>query len=114
MSDDELKSSPKDFLEEKLIDRTRGGPVRWQMVLTIGVPGDNEDNPTLPWPDDRKAVSIGTLTISSATPQKGAECENINFDPLVMTDGIEPSTDPVLLFRSPAYAVSFSKRLNGK
>ena len=114
MSDDELKSAPKDFLEEKLIDRTRGGPVRWQMVLTIGVPGDNEDNPTLPWPDDRKAVSIGTLTISSATPQKGAECENINFDPLVMTDGIEPSTDPVLLFRSPAYAVSFSNRLNGK
>ena len=29
LSDDELKSAPKDFLEEKLIDRTRGGPVSY-------------------------------------------------------------------------------------
>lgn len=44
-------------------------------------------------------------------PQKGAECEAINFDPLVMADGIAPTNDPILLFRSPTYAVSFSKRL---
>jgi catalase len=46
-------------------------------------------------------------------PQKGADCEKINFDPLVMADGIAPSTDPILLFRSPAYAVSFAKRSGG-
>jgi catalase len=38
-------------------------------------------------------------------------CEPINFDPLVMADGIAPTDDPVLRFRSPAYAVSFAKRL---
>ena len=114
MSDDELRSSPPDFLEQKLIARIRHGPVRWTMMLVIGEPGDTENNPTVSWPDNRKVVNAGTLTISSATPQKGAECEKINFDPLVMADGIEPSNDPVLLFRSPAYAVSFSKRLSGK
>lgn len=113
MSDDELKSSPPNFLEQNLIKRTLHGPVQWDMILTIGVPGDPEDNPTLLWPPDRKEVKIGTLTISSATPQKGAECEKINFDPLVMADGIEPTNDPVLLFRSPAYAISFGKRLSG-
>jgi catalase len=113
MSDDELKSSPPNFLEEKLIERTKRGPVRWDMMLTIGVPGDPEDNPTLFWPKDRKEIKVGTLTISSATPQKGAECEKINYDPLVMTDGIEPTNDPVLLFRSPVYAISYSKRLSG-
>jgi catalase len=46
--------------------------------------------------------------------QKGAECETINYDPLVMADGIAPSNDPVLRFRSPAYAVSFGKRLSGQ
>lgn len=56
----------------------------------------------------------GTLTISSAMPQTGAECEKINYDPLVMSDGIAPTNDPVLLFRSPSYAVSFVKRLQGK
>lgn len=113
MSDDELNSSPPDFLEQKLIERVKHGPVRWDMILTIGEPGDPEDNPTLLWPSDRKEVKSGTLTISSAAPQKGAECERINFDPLVMVDAIEPTNDPVLLFRSSAYAISFGKRLSG-
>lgn len=113
MSDDELKSSPPNFLEQKLIERVKHGPVRWDMMLTIGKPGDPENNPTLLWPSDRKEVRVGTLTISSATSQKGAECEKINFDPLVMADGIEPTNDPVLLFRSSAYAISFGKRLGG-
>ena len=113
MSDDELKSSARNFLEQKLIERVKRGPVRWDMMLTIGAPGDPEDNPTLSWPSGRKEVRIGRLTISSATPQKGAECEKINFDPLGMADGIEPTNDPVLRFRSPAYGISFSKRLGG-
>lgn len=113
MSDEELKSSPPNFLEQKLIERVTKGAVRWNMILTIGKPGDTENNPTLLWPADRKEIKVGVLTISSAEPQKGAECEKINFDPLVMTDGIEPTNDPVLLFRSPAYAASFGKRIGG-
>jgi catalase len=83
------------------------------MMLTIGVAGDPEDNPTLAWPDERKQVKVGTLSLTSAMAQKGAACEPINFDPLVMADGIEPTKDPVLQFRSPAYAISFAKRLGG-
>jgi hypothetical protein len=30
----------------------------------------------------------------------------INFDPVVIADGIAPTDDPILLFRSPAYAIS--------
>jgi len=113
MSNDELDSSPPNFLEQRFNDRVKRGPVRWNMVLTIGIPGDPEDNPTLLWPADRQEVRIGTLTISSAMHQAGAECEKINFDPLVMADGITPTNDPVLLFRSPAYGISFAKRLGG-
>jgi len=113
LSDDELKSSAPNFLEQALIDRSRQGPVRWDMMVSIGEPGDPEDNPTLAWPESRRQIKAGTLTISSAMPQKGAECEKINFDPLVMGDGIAPTNDPILLFRSPAYAFSFAKRLGG-
>tara|TARA_R110001583_G_scaffold606_5_gene5437 strand:- start:3699 stop:4721 length:1023 start_codon:yes stop_codon:yes gene_type:complete len=113
MTDQEIKSSPPNFLEQKLIERVEHGPVGWDMILTIGEPGDPENNPILLWPKNRKEIKVGTLTISSATRQKDAECEKINFDPLVMTDGIEPTNDPVLLFRSPAYAISFDKRLSG-
>jgi len=114
LTDAALRTAPANFLEPALIERTRHGPVRWDMVLTLGEPGDPENDPTLAWPEGRKEVKAGTLTISSAMPQAGASCEKINFDPLVMGDGIEPTDDPILLFRSPAYAVSFAKRIGGQ
>ena len=114
LSDEELKTAGANFLEQALVDRSQQAPIRWDMMLTIGQPGDVEDNPTIAWPEERKQVKVGTLTIKSAMAQKGAECETINYDPLVMADGIAPSNDPVLRFRSPAYAVSFGKRLSGQ
>src|SRR6266404_8814893 len=114
LTDSELRSMPRDFLEPAMIKRTRQGPVRWDMLLTIGEPGDPQDDPTILWPKDPKELNVGTLTISSAMAQPGAGCEKINFDPLVMADGIAATNDPVLLFRSPSYALSFTKRRQGK
>ncbi len=114
LADAELSSLPTDFLEQALITRTKQGPARWDMLLTIGQPGDPEDDPTVLWPKNRKELNVGTLTISSAMDQSGAACEPINYDPLVMADGIAPTNDPVLLFRSPSYAASFAKRIQGK
>jgi len=114
LSNAELTSEPRDFLEKALIDRTRQGPVRWDMLLTIGEPGDAQNDPTILWPKQRKELKAGTLTISAAMNQSGAGCEKINYDPLVMADGIAATDDPVLLFRSPSYALSFAKRLQGK
>ncbi|MDH4274264.1 MAG: catalase family peroxidase [Gammaproteobacteria bacterium] len=110
LSDDELKTASPNFLEQALIDRTKTGPVRYDMMVTLGQAGDTETDPTVAWPEDRKQIKAGTLSIAAATPQKGAECEKINYDPLVMSDGIAATNDPILQFRSPAYALSFAKR----
>lgn len=112
LSDDELKTAGANFLEAALIARTKQGAVRWDMMVSIGRPGDSETDPTVLWPAERPRIKAGTLTIRSAEAQKGAPCEAINFDPLVMAPGIQPTADPVLQFRSPAYAVSFGKRLS--
>lgn len=114
LADSELATAPKDFLQQRLMERVAKGPVNWNMVVFVGEPGDPEDNATLTWPETRKHFTAGTLTITQATPQPGAACEKINYDPLVMADGIAPTADPVLLFRSPAYAISFAKRLTGR
>ena len=114
LSDAEMKTAGANFLEQALIGRTRQGPVRWDMMVSIGEPGDAEDNPTVLWPEQRRQIKAGTLSITQAMPQPGAACERINFDPMVMADGIAPTNDPVLRFRSPAYAVSFGKRLSGQ
>jgi len=113
LSDAELKSMPEDFLEQALSSRTAQGPVYWDMLVSIGEPSDPQDDPTILWPTNRKELKAGTLTISSAMAQTKAECEKINYDPLVMGDGIAATDDPVLLFRSPSYAFSFAKRLGG-
>jgi catalase len=113
LSDEDMKNTGPNFLEQALISRTQQGPARWDMIVSIGEKGDSEDNPSIAWPDERKKVKVGTLSINQAMPQKGAACEPINFDPLVMADGMAPTNDPVLLFRSPSYAVSFAKRIGG-
>jgi catalase len=113
LSDEAMKSAPPNFLDQALIERTMQGPVKWDMLLSIGEAGDPENDPTLAWPAQRRQLKAGTLTLTAAMPQKGAECEPINFDPLMMSDGIAPTDDPVLLFRSPAYAMSFAKRFGG-
>jgi catalase len=115
MTSAEIKAAPHDFLEKNLIERTSKAPAVWDMIVYVGEPGDPQDNPTLAWPETRKHFTAGTLTITQAMPQqKGMACEPINFNPLVMADGIAPTNDPVLLFRSPAYAVSYAKRLTGR
>lgn len=114
LSDEAMKTAGANFLETVLIQRMQQGPARWDMMVSIGEPGDTEDNPTVQWPENRRQIKAGTLSVTQAMPQAGAECERINFDPMVMADGIAPTNDPVLRFRSPSYAVSFGKRLSGQ
>jgi catalase len=114
LSDDELKAAPTRFLNDALFKRVAQSPLQWDMVLVIGQPGDEQTNPTISWPADRTEVHAGVLTLKTASEEAGSECEKINFDPLVMSKGIAPTQDPILLFRSGAYAVSFGKRLTGQ
>jgi catalase len=114
LTDEQLKTMPANFLEPAMLERVKQGPVKWKMFVTVGESGDPETDPTKLWPPNRKQFKAGTLTLTGASADAGGECKNINYDPLVMADGIAPSNDPVLLFRSPSYAASFVLRLQDK
>jgi len=111
LTDQEMASAPRDFLQDRLVQRLQKAPAQWDMIVSIGEPGDSIVNPTVLWPKDRKEFNAGTLTLTTAMQQEHAPSYGINFDPLVMADGIEPSDDPILLFRSPSYGLSYSRRL---
>src|SRR5258708_2512961 len=68
LTDAELESMPRDFLERALNARLEAGPARWDMILTIGEPGDSENNPTILWPDGRKELTAGKPRISGGGP----------------------------------------------
>lgn len=112
IEDSALPATPPDFLEAKLKERVAKGPVKWDMFVTLAEPGDTLTNPTIAWSAERKQVRVGTLELGKVSAQAGGNCEKINFDPMVMSDGVEATDDPVLRFRSAAYAVSFGRRLS--
>ncbi|MBD2839828.1 catalase family peroxidase [Pseudomonas sp. JM0905a] len=114
LTDEEAAKAPTDFLEQGLIARTQKSPAKWDMYITIGQPGDAETDPSQLWPADREKVKVGTLAITQAMAQKDGSCGPINFDPIVVADGIQITDDPVLKARSAAYAVSFGKRMSGQ
>lgn len=97
-------------LFDAVIRQLRGGPLRWHMVVTIGNPGDPLTNATLPWPEDRRTVDVGLLTLTAAATEARGNARDINFDPLTLPDGIEPSDDPLLSARSDVYAASYRQR----
>jgi catalase len=100
----------KNYLFDKLIASVHSHPLQWHLVITIGQPGDATNDATLPWPPDRKQVDVGTLTIDRVESEDTSPARDINFDPLVLPNGIAGSDDPLLSARSATYAKSFTRR----
>jgi len=100
----------QNYLFDGLLRAIGRQPLRWHLVLTVGQPGDPTDDATRPWPAGRQRVEAGTLTLDQASSDKDGPCAYINFDPLVLPPGIEPSADPILSARSAVYARSFRLR----
>jgi catalase len=107
---EQSKSTDKNYLFDDMIARLARGPLQWHLVVTIGQPGDVTDDATKPWPAERATVDVGVLTIDRAETEALNNCRDINFDPLVLPSGIEPSDDPLLSTRSAAYSESFRRR----
>jgi catalase len=100
----------KNYLFDGLIAQLHANPLRWHLILTIGEPGDSTADATAVWPAGRKQIDAGTLTIDTIESEATSATRDINFDPLVLPDGISPSDDPILSARSAAYSQSFTRR----
>jgi catalase len=99
-----------DYLSADLQQRLMQGPLRWHLLITLAQPGDPTNDATKAWPDNRATIDAGTLVLNSTEPQESGPCRDINYDPLVLPDGIEASDDPLLPARSAAYATSYLRR----
>jgi catalase len=100
----------KNYLFDDLVSRIHQHPLQWHLMVKIGQPGDPTDDATVPWPADRRQVDAGAVVIDAVSSEDHGVCTDINFDPLVLPAGIEPSDDPLLSARSAAYSRSFTLR----
>lgn len=107
--EDAAKRAP-DFLMAELPARLKQGPVTFRFKAQLAAAGDDTKDPAKPWPDDRKLVELGVLTIDKAVEDSDAAQKKLLFLPGQLTDGIEASDDPMIDIRNGAYAISFSRR----
>jgi catalase len=110
VSPDELAKRGPDVLEHEIVERIRSGPLQWTMSVTVAGPDDPTADPSKRWPDTRRAVDVGTLTIEQVQLEPDGPCRDINFDPTVLPSGIQASDDPFLAARASVYAKSFDLR----
>ena len=78
-----------------------------RLEVQIAGPGDNPDDPSDEWPDDRERATVGTLDVTAIDDDAD---DGIVFDPMRLVDGIEASNDPVLHYRPPVYSLSHARR----
>jgi catalase len=103
------KTKGANFLIEELDERLASEPVRFSYQVQIAADGDSTVDPSRAW-KSTKTVTVGTLTITGVETEREHGGDIVVFDPMRVTDGIEPSNDPVLRFRTFAYSASVKLR----
>jgi len=106
---DAAKTKGADFLVEEFDQRLAAQPVRFDLQVQIAADGDSTVDPSKAW-RSTQTVTVGTLEITGVDTEREHGSDIVVFDPMRVTDGIEPSDDPVLRFRTIAYSASVKLR----
>lgn len=109
LTKEQVSKMGPNYLVDEIGDRVRRGPVKFKMVLQVAEQGDKLDDPSIAWPDTRKKVELGTITITKATTESHTE-DKLLFLPGAVVPGIE-AADPMIAMRSAAYPISFFRRI---
>jgi catalase len=103
------KLSPN-YLFDDLAERIAQKPLVFRVKAQLAEPGDQTKDASQPWPDDRKLVDLGVLTLTKVVPDSAQVEKKLLFLPTNLTPGIELSDDPLPSVRAAAYGVSFGRR----
>jgi catalase len=106
VSDAEGKAQTPNFLIEELKTRLAQESVTFRLLLQVPNPGDATNDASIVWPDDRKTIDMGTMTITTVDPNSDAAEKALAFDPTRLTNGIDLSDDPLPALRSTVYKLS--------
>jgi catalase len=108
---EEVAKVGPDYLMEDLPARLKKGPVKFSIAVQLAADGDEVNDATAVWSEDRPQIKLGTLTLKTVIADSKSLEKTIMFNPLALTEGIEASADPILLARPTAYLVSFGRRV---
>jgi catalase len=101
---------PGDFLFDELAERLAHGVARFRLLVQLADNGDPVEDGTLPWPEERPQVELGSIAVTSRMADSRVAERSLLFDPTRLVDGIELSDDPLLPARSAVYAIAYQRR----
>jgi catalase len=108
-----LAKESLDVLFLEIEDRLKREAVGFDLVLELAEAGDPLNDATALWPESRRKVAIGRLTLDAPITEQEIGDPVMNHDPTMLTDGIEPTDDPILQIRRGVYEVSAAQRSGG-
>ena len=85
-------------------------PIRYRVMAQLAHDDDQTTDPSKAWPADREWVDMGTVVITDRDTERERDGDILVHDPMRVTDGIEPSDDPILHIRTHVYAESVLRR----
>jgi catalase len=101
---------PPDYLFTELHRHLAKAPIKLRLLAQLANPGDQTKDGSSIWPDDRKTVELGVITLTTVAPNNAALQKQLAFNPIYLTDGIQLSDDPLPEVRSAVYALSVARR----
>lgn len=104
------KDKGPDFLFDELTERIAAGPISFQIFAQLANEGDEVNDATVHWPEDRPLARLGQMVLTAPAENDAQEQKKIIFDPIPRVDGIEPSDDPLLELRAAIYLLSGRRR----
>jgi catalase len=110
LSVEEAAGRPPDFLVDDLPARIAKRPIVFHLRAQLAAPGDQTKDPSQPWPDDRRVVDLGVLTLDKPVADSLEAQKKLLFLPTHLGDGIEVSDDRLPVIRSEVYALAFARR----
>lgn len=101
---------PPNYMFDDLKKQIAKGPVKYTLYAQLANPGDQTNDGSIVWPDDRKRVELGTISVTKVAPNSDALQKALAFNPIILTNGITLSDDPLPSLRSAVYALSVAHR----
>jgi catalase len=101
---------PPNYLFNELKAHLAKEPIKLHYLVQLANPGDQTSDGSLVWPDDRRTVDMGTITLTTVAPKNDSLQKALAFNPIYLTDGITLSDDQLIAIRSAVYALSVARR----
>jgi len=110
LSDAAVAAKSPNFLFDELTERIAKGPIQLRVVAQLANQGDNLNDATEQWPEDRTLMDLGTIALTAPVAENAHEQQWTIFDPIPRVDGIDPSDDPLFELRAALYLISGRRR----